>query len=405
MEKYLADLVALWPVLLIFISLIPMRMVHTIVHESGHALAISMLTGKGVIMFLGSYADREKSVCLRLGNSEIWFRKNIFKWSGGLCISRAKEITLRQKFFYVLAGPVASLLLAGTLLVIFMRHNDESYLSAFLFIFLVISASGFLYNIVPKYAAITTAKGNLTYNDGAQLKAILDIGKMPSQYYEAIDHYNEKRYKEAAIVLEDVIRVGTKKADIYRLAIDAHMNLKNYQHADRIQKHQVAKLGNLDTHDRINMALLKTHLGKYDEAIRYYRHLLQQDPGNKFNLNNFGYTLNLTGTYEEAMKYLNMALKIDDAFAAAHTNRAYALINLHSPREAKEDLDRSLAIDATDPFTYVCLGIYHHHMWQYDEALEQFEKARQLDPETPLLNKYIMDTHNKMAERRSLMGR
>ena len=63
-----------------------MNMFIITIHELGHAIAYVAMTGNRVGIFLGSYADEQKSKKIILGKYDIWVKTNIFKWKGGLCV-------------------------------------------------------------------------------------------------------------------------------------------------------------------------------------------------------------------------------------------------------------------------------------------------------------------------------
>ena len=397
MDK-LSDIIALWPMLLIFLSVFFMRMAITIVHEAGHAVTIAIFTKSKVKVYLGSYGDEQKSVKIPLGIFEVWFKKNILKWKGGLCVPQARSATYWQQFIYILAGPLASLLLSLLLLAALLFYHPGGYYSAFLLVFCIAAGLSFLSNISPGLAGVVTNDGDLTHNDGAQLRKLMDFRKSPAEYNEAAAYMDKKQYGAALDVLVKMINNGTKNADVYRMAVTAQIGLKNYEEADRVQKMQIAKIGNIDAHDRINLGLLKTFLGKYNEAESYYTHLLKTGGDNKYNLNNFGFTLTLMGRYEEAITYLNKAILKDKAFAFAYSNRAFAKMKTGQLEEGKKDNDISMQLDDTNANAHRNAGIYYLETGQYQLALQQLERARELDANTFLLDKLIIEASNKLID-------
>ena len=222
---------------------------------------------------------------------------------------------------------------------------------------------------------------------------------MPVSYKEAVVLFREKKYDDAATQLEQALATGTKDPEVYRLAINTHIKLKNYRYANQIQKQQIQKIGNLNTTDRVNLALLKTFLGNYDEAIAYYKHLLQKDGLNRYNLNNLGYTLTLTGQYEEAIPYLDQAIEMNKDFAYAYSNRAYAKMKMGHWEDGKSDNDISLGLDDDNAHAYRNSGLYHFEMAQYEDALTAFEKVRAIDPSFDSINRYISDTEWHVSQK------
>jgi len=223
--------------------------VNTVIHEAGHAIAMVLLTGGRVSVYLGTHGNRDKSRKLSIGKFDVWVVKNIFRWRGGLCSPHTGAASVRHEVIIILAGPLASLLMSLVILCIFLIWRPEGFIAPFLFVFCIAAAYSFLSNIVPNNTALFTRRGNITYNDGAQLKALLNHKKLPSGYNAAVENFNNGHYEEAASILEEIIGRGTKKPEIYRLAIEANIRLKHFNRADELQKEQIAKIGNINTHD------------------------------------------------------------------------------------------------------------------------------------------------------------
>lgn len=368
----------------------------TIIHEAGHAIAIVLLTKEKVSVYLGSHGNIEGSRMITAGRYEFWIIKNILKWKGGLCVPHATEVSDTKRLIYIVAGPITGLILGSVTLCALLLLKPEGLVVPFLILFCIVAFSSFLYNIVPSSNAIISHKGSISYNDGSHIKAILDARKIPSEFDEAATLFDDGKYEEAAKILETLIVKGTRNAEIYRLCVFANIKARNYIKADAVQKQQIAKLGDLNTHDRINLALLKTLLGKYDEAIAYYKHLLQSDKNNKYNLSNLGYTYTIVDRYEEAIQCLDKAISIDSQWYYPYSSRGFAKLKLGQLEEGKQDIDFAMELEGNYSNSYRNLGIYYYEMGQYADAMANFEKAKALDPETQLLDRYTIDTHNRL---------
>ncbi len=382
------------PFIIIFCTLPLIVVLTTTVHEAGHALVACIYTNDKVIVFLGSYGEEKGSRCLSFGRFVVWFRLNILRWRGGLCTYSAADVSFRQAFAIILAGPLASLLQFSFLLTILLAAHPSGLWAPFLCIFCIWAGLVFLYNIVPRAGRIDTGGSDMLRSDGTKLQMMLEARKMPDDYAHAVQLLNEGNFAEAAAIFDKIIGHGTKSAQVYRQAVDAYIKLKNYRRADQIQREKVAKIGNLDAHDRIHMALLKVYMGKYDEAISYYRHLLQMGGGNKYNLNNFGYTLNRVEEFEDAIPYLDQAISMDKEFAGAYSNRAYAKLMAGQIEEGKTDNDLSLRLDNSNSEVYRNDGIYLFKTGDYSGALEQLNKAKAMDPDTWMVDHFIQRTMN-----------
>ena len=143
----------------------------------------------------------------------------------------------------------------------------------------------------------------------------------------------------------------------------------------------------------MTIAVLKTYIGHYDEAIAYYQLLLQSTPRNKYNLNNLGYTLILQENYNEAIVHLNKAIAIDSRFAAPFVNRAFARMQTGLLEDGKKDNDYALLLQEKNSYAYRNKGFYEMKKGSYDAALESFSKALELDPDTRFVRQYVADIH------------
>ncbi len=384
-------------VLIAVSSLLLMRILITTIHEMGHAIAAYMYTGERVVLYLGSYGDDARSIPVSIGKFEFRVFKNIFMWKGGLC-RHSQCASADQEFMVILAGPMASLVLfISALLAFFLVMHHDDLAAGLLCVFAIWTGLSFLSNMVPRNSNIDMHHGAITYNDGTHIKRMLDAKKMPAGFDEAMDQFREKRYAECLPVFEAIIVGGTKNPEVYRNAVSANLKLKNYRRADEIQRELVSKIGNINAHDRMQMALLKGLLGKYDEAIKYYTHLLQTGGANKYNLNNFGYILSLINRHQDAITYLDKAIEIDKNFAYAYCNRAFAKLMLGWLADGKADNDRSLELNSDNAYAYRNSGIYLFESGKYEAALVQFNRANELETGLPLVDDYIWRTNQQIG--------
>ena len=93
--------------------------------------------------------------------------------------------------------------------------------------------------------------------------------------------------------------------------------------------------------------------------------------------------------YQDAILYLDKAIAIDKDFAYAWANRAFAKLMLGWLSDGKADNDRALEIDKTNGYIYRNEGIYLFEKGKYAEALAQFNKAKELEADVPLVDDYI----------------
>jgi tetratricopeptide (TPR) repeat protein len=362
----------------------------TFIHEMGHAIAASYYTRQDVVIFLGSYGNKEESLNFKIGKLIFYIRANPFKWKGGLCCYTST--TKENDYNIILAGPLASLLLFISVTAIYYVFAPVGLVGAFWFMFCVWSCLVFLYNIIPGNNTFGIQNGNMTYNDGAYLQQYKQLKKLPPEYTEAMEFFNNSNFNQSYEILNNIIKSGTKNKQVYQTAISACIFLKNFRDADTLLQEQIQKIGNINSMDRINIAAVKAGLGKYDDAIAYYKHLLLTGENNKFNLNNFAYTYLIIDCPDKAIPLLNQAIAVDKNFHYAYSNRAYAKMITSQLEDGKKDNDIALSLDPNNADAIRNEGIYHYFTGNYPEALTHLHKAKEIDPLTLNIDSFIART-------------
>lgn len=309
------------------------RLLSSIVHELGHAVAAILLTGQKAVVYIGSYGDPGNSLHLKSRKLEMFFRYNPLAWTGGLCVSEAKEISIARQVIFTLAGPIASLLIAVPAVYVIFAYdlNDAWKVAAIVFF---IAAMLDLSNLIPRKTPIKLFDGSITYNDGYTLWQLFSSRSHIKGYQKGVHLFNSGDFRNAAELFENIIASGMAGPAVYRGAASA--------------------------------------------------------------LNNQGYYLNLSGKFEEAIVCLDKALKYDEKFAFAYNNRGLEKIKTRNMEDGLKDVSYSLELDPGNGYGYRNLGIYHFDRGEYREALELFKKAKDLEPTTDMIDELISDTEKQL---------
>lgn len=106
-------------------------------------------------------------------------------------------------------------------------------------------------------------------------------------------------------------------------------------------------------------------------------------------MNNKGYSLLLLERYEESIPLFDKAIFIDKDFSYSYNNRGLAKIKLNLAEEGREDIEKSLELDSGNAHAYRNLGIYYDEKGDYDQALNLFLKAKELDPKVDSIGELI----------------
>lgn len=379
---------------LVFIA----RPLTVLFHELGHAIPAVMLTRQKVTIYVGSYGDPKKSIKLNFGVLVIFFRYNPFAWRLGLCVPSATTVSSNKQIVYTLTGPLASLAIATIACYFTFAYDLHGFLKLFLIVFLGSAFLDLLVNLIPNETPIKLYDGSITYNDGYSLKQLFYFKRLPEEYSEAANLFNAQRYGDAAILFEKLLSDGIKDENIYRLAISSYLQHKKYKKAKELSD-AFSLTGKMSSDDLTNIALSYSQLGFHDEALKLYDKSLELNPDNKFSLNNKGYTLNLMNEFEKAISFFDKAIEVDKDFAYSYNNRGLAKIKLGQTEEGLQDINHSFKIDPNNSYAYRNLGIYHFEREEFDEALNLFVKAKELDSSTHMIDQLLNDTKLQIDRR------
>ena len=133
---------------------------------------------------------------------------------------------------------------------------------------------------------------------------------------------------------------------------------------------------------RFNLAASLERLGEFDQAVAEFKKVLDTDPENALALNYLGYMYADRGiNLKEARKMIKKALEIDPDNSAYLDSYAWVLYKLGEYEEAIISMDKAVEQEQEDPILFDHRGDIYAAMNQIDKAVENWEKALQLDPD------------------------
>ncbi len=374
------------------------RPITTLIHELGHGIPGLIYTNKKVTLYLGSYGDPNESFKISIGRLEVFFNKKLLNWKIGLCVLEQKELEINKQIIFCLMGPIASLILSFVLTYFIFFENFSDDIKIILFLFNISTYYDFFVNIIPSSNPIELYNGSTVYNDGKRIKELLILKKMPKEYNIGAKFYNNKEFDLAAISFEKAINSGFRKDFVYQILINSYIQIKDYEKASLYMKefNQIFK-GKFNSNDYSYSGLIKSHYGRHEEALKDYDKAIKMNPNNYYAINNRGYTYNLLEKYEKAIEDFNRAMTIETDFAYALNNRGFSKIKLGLKEDGLKDLEKSMTIDGTNSYCYLNFGIYYYENEQYIKALEYFNKAKELDGKTYMLDYYLDNVNIKLT--------
>lgn len=128
-----------------------------------------------------------------------------------------------------------------------------------------------------------------------------------------------------------------------------------------------------------NRAALHARFGKFKEAIKYYKEILENSPDDPDILYSIGHCYLKQGNITAALEYFNRGLEVDSTHTKLLLNRGDLLKSLGRTEEAYRDYNNILAID-TDIQYY---GLRHYALQalgRNDEAIDWIDRFIELYP-------------------------
>ena len=122
------------------------------------------------------------------------------------------------------------------------------------------------------------------------------------------------------------------------------------------------------------------NIGKGIEAEIAYRRAIRIDPAYEEAYYNLA-TLFQHDRPSEAHALLRKALELDPNYSAAHRELGFLLMKRGTHAEAERHLRRAVALDPKDGWAAIYLGTYHWKAENVKAAIEEFQRAKKLEPE------------------------
>jgi tetratricopeptide (TPR) repeat protein len=359
-----------------------------LLHELGHAIPAIIMTKQPVSIYVGSYGDPKNSLHFRVGLLGIWLKYNPFLWRLGQCVPSAKQISTNKKIIYTLTGPLTSFVFALVACYFTFAYGFHGYVKLILVIFLGSAILDLFVNLIPRAEPVRLYNGSLSYNDGYQLKKLFYYKIFSKEYEQAVELYTQQKFGEAALAFKNLLKIGLKYEDVYRLAINSFFQVKNYTQVKVISERFIIQ-GNMNSDDFGILAISYSQIGEHDNALELYDKSLELNPNNIYSLSNKGFTMNLLNKFEEAIPLFDKAIELDKAFAYSYNNRGLSKIKIGKTEEGLEDINYSFKLDEYDSYGYRNLGIHHLDKGDYSKALDLFRKAKELDGNTHMIDDLI----------------
>jgi hypothetical protein len=175
-------------------------------HELGHAIVARLVAKQKIVIFLGSYGNKESSANMSFGSLEIWFTGNPFLWQCGLCESSVPITRVDQRISFILAGPILPVAISAIIAdaAIFFEFNE--YIRFVSLVLLGTSIVDLGFNLIPYSNAIATYNKQPIFMDGYLFRLALLQKRYPTEFFTGINEYQKGDYEDAVHYFERAAR-------------------------------------------------------------------------------------------------------------------------------------------------------------------------------------------------------
>lgn len=381
--------------LLLGVALIS-RSMTTFVHEMGHAIPSLFFTKGEVVVCVGSYGDVGHSLAIRIGRLKIFLKFNFLSWNLGLCSHQGTN-GFWKTMIVIVGGPLASLILAFTLVYLIIVNEYSDTTIAVLTFFILSAIWDFGVNIYPVSTPFYLFDGSEVYNDGQRFLNLIKRRNYPEEYYTAMEYSANLQYDKAIQAFKQLLEDGFNTKEVNNQIISNLMKNKEY---DEALKHFGSYLlrGSLKARDYYTLGSIYVELKRYREAVKCLNKAIHIEYQNVEFLNKRGMAFAELDAFENALRDFNAAIYYNPNYLMAYLNRAYLKIKTDDPEGGLADLQYVLEIDEI-PQTYLYLGHYYKKKGNYGFALENFEKAKTLHSDEPELDFLIGEMQAVLKKR------
>jgi tetratricopeptide (TPR) repeat protein len=130
--------------------------------------------------------------------------------------------------------------------------------------------------------------------------------------------------------------------------------------------------------------------GRYAQAERVCRQIIQARPGNADAHNILGVSLNAQGKHDEAIELLRKAIKLAPKASSIHANLGEVLRQQGQRDEASKALELAVELDANNAQALNNLGIIQYELGKPKDAIEYYRRAVAVRPD-------MAEAHNNLG--------
>jgi len=361
----------------------------TILHELGHGIAAYVLYKGDIKICIGSYLENARFITLKLGRLHIHLTRNPFKWSKGFCRVSTNNSWLKD-CIYIFAGPFVNIIILIVSTLVLTRPETHGLVKYTALSLVIASLIVIFKNLIPNGSPIILDEFRYTYNDGQQLKQLIQIRKIYPQITKIPRLVNSNELNKA-ITLFESLPERNNNHEVLRLGMSLYFQSKQFDQSIELFN-DFKKTKRLKSEDYGLCGLCYSWQNNHLQAIELYDQSILLNYHNLSSRINRGYTYNILGKYDEAIEDFNMSINAGLYLAYSFSNQGLSKLKKGFEKEGMEDIQKALEIEPDCSYALKNLGIYEIDKKEYEKALAYFEKAKQVDPNTHQIDDLILET-------------
>ncbi len=212
-----------------------------------------------------------------------------------------------------------------------------------------------------------------------------------------------KKEREAMSILKQALSNSlSQEADIYLAIGLLHMQKKDYREALKNFK-KARELAPESDEVYFRLGAAYERMGSWIRAVYHLRKAIRLNPENAEALNYLGYMFAEKGIrLNEALELITKALRIEPENGYFVDSLGWVYFQKGWFQKAKEELERAVKLlekeGEDDPVIRDHLGDVYQHLGKIKEAIREWEKSLQLDPDNTKVREKIEKWKGKVLE-------
>ena len=146
----------------------------------------------------------------------------------------------------------------------------------------------------------------------------------------------------------------------------------------------------------VQRAYCKVQLKEYESAISDFKLAIELNPNDPITYLNLGQTYYNLGVKDDTTDF-DKAIELDENMFEAHFARGNALLYKEEYGQAIISLTKAIELEPTWSAFYLCRAIAYQNMGNYQKALEDYNKSKQLNPNDKDIDERIEECQNELA--------